>query len=376
MDPANRGPFSHPPPLQRLQRGISPGTNDAGEIAHRPAVGFRAIGSSSLSRLPQSSIVPVREVLGGEKAVTNLMGARNARSRALGRDETVRVGLLYGDVSTAFFRELLTGCAEQADRSHAQLVMAKWTEGQPQDVAVKELQNMQVHGFILPPPLCESKRLHAAVRKLGVLAVTVASARPPTGLLAVNINDQAAAFAMTQHLLALGHRRIGFITGNPDQSASSLRLAGYKMALAQAGIPADELLVREGQFTYSSGLQAADVLLSLPMAPTAIFASNDDMAAATVAVAHRRHLEIPKDLSVCGFDDTERSRSMWPQLTTIRQPIADMSSAALSTLVKNLRGGPRDSHVGEPIVLDFTLIHRDSDGPPPTGRSGLRSVAS
>ena len=99
--------------------------------------------------------------------------------------------------------------------------------------------------------------------------------------------------------------------------------------------------------------------------PTAIFASNDDMGAATVAVAHRHHLDVPKGLTVCGFDDTEFSRSIWPELTTIRQPIADMAKAAMLLLLRKIkaRREARDEDCKQ-VLLEFTLVRRDSDGPP------------
>jgi LacI family transcriptional regulator len=183
--------------------------------------------------------------------------------------------------------------------------------------------------------------------------------------LAVRIDDHAAAVAMTRHILSLGHTRIGFIIGNPDQTASAQRLAGYKAALAEADIPVDNSLIRQGLFTYRSGYKAADQLLSLAKPPTAIFASNDDMGAAAVAVAHRHHLDVPKGLTVCGFDDTEFSRSIFPELTTIRQPIADMSRAALLLLLKKIkaRREGREEEVKQEL-LDFTLVRRESDGPP------------
>jgi LacI family transcriptional regulator len=95
--------------------------------------------------------------------------------------------------------------------------------------------------------------------------------------------------------------------------------------------------IGQGLFTYRSVLKAAEQLLSLAKPPAAIFASNDDMGAATVTVAHRLRLDVPKDLTVCGFDDTEFSRSIWQELTTIHQPIADMSRAAVLLLVRKIR---------------------------------------
>lgn len=244
-------------------------------------------------------------------------------------------------------------------------------------IAVAMLLQMGVDGVILPPPLCESKRMYDAIIESGALAVAVASPTSRAGLLSVCIDDRAAAVAMTRHILSLGHTRIGFITGNPSQSASALRLRGYKMALAEANIPIDASLIRQGQFTYRSGFKAAEQLLSLAKPPSAIFASNDDMGAAIVAVAHRYHLEVPKELTVCGFDDTALSRSIWPELTTIRQPIADMSRTAMLLLLKHIKARRQgSSELTESALLNFTLVHRESDGPPNSqGRPILRSRA-
>ena len=115
-------------------------------------------------------------------------------------------------------------------------------------------------------------------------------------------------------------------------------------------------------------MAAAEALLGRDEVPSAVFASNDDMAAAVVAVAHRRHLDVPGDLTVCGFDDTTLSTAIWPELTTIHQPIADMARAAVAMLVgairRTTRGGPAEAH----RLLDFTLVRRQSDAPPGAGR--------
>jgi LacI family transcriptional regulator len=129
-------------------------------------------------------------------------------------------------------------------------------------------------------------------------------------------------------------------------------------------VPLDEALITHGLYTYRSGLDAAEQLLDLDDPPTAIFASNDDMAAATVAVAHRRRLDVPGDLTVCGFDDTTLSTAIWPELTTIHQPIADMSRAAVELLVSTIRTA-RNTERSEPHrTLDYTLIRRQSDAAP------------
>jgi LacI family transcriptional regulator len=301
-----------------------------------------------------------------QAAIAKLRYSPNLAARTLAGAEQVRIGMLYSNPSAAFLSEFLVGSLEQARLSHVQLVVEKFDAEQNEEQVVNELLATGVDGIILPPPLCDSKRIHAVIAKAGALAVAVASAIPRPGLLAVRIDDHAAAMAMTRHILSLGHTRIGFIIGNPDQTASAQRLAGYKAALIEADIPIDNALIRQGLFTYRSGLKAAEQLLALAKPPTAIFASNDDMGAATVAVAHRHHLDVPKGLTVCGFDDTEFSRSIWPELTTIRQPIADMSKAAMLLLLKRIKAR-REGHDEDlkQTLLDFTLVRRDSDGPPP-----------
>ena len=120
--------------------------------------------------------------------------------------------------------------------------------------------------------------------------------------ISVRINDRQAAYDMSRHLLNLGHRRIGFIVGNPDQAASAERLAGFYAAVRE--FEDVETYIAQGDFSFTSGLTAAEQLLDRDPPPTAIFASNDDMAAAAVSVAHRRHLDVPQQLTVVGFDDT------------------------------------------------------------------------
>ena len=192
----------------------------------------------------------------------------------------------------------------------------------------------------------------------------LATERCGAGQLAVAMDDRRAAVEMMRHLLALGHRRIGFVTGNDNLSASARRLEGYRDALRDAALPVDDRLVAAGSFTYRSGLEAADRLLGLADPPSAIFASNDDMAAAAVAIAHRYALDVPRDLTVVGFDDTPLATTIWPELTTIRQPIADMTRLAVHKLVRVIRAPQDAEHQAAIDYVEFALIRRGSDAPP------------
>jgi LacI family transcriptional regulator len=219
----------------------------------------------------------------------------------------------------------------------------------------------------VPPPLCDDGPLLEALVRAQVPFAQIASGSPLPGVPAVSICDEDAAHAMTAHLVALGHRRIGFIAGDRNQTAAALRLAGYERALCEAGLTLSDALVAPGDFTYRSGFEAAEWLLSQTPRPTAIFASNDDMAAAVIAAAHRHRLEVPRDLSVCGFDDTAMARTVWPEITTIRQPIAEMARRATIRLVETVRGKVT-SNSSAPLheIVDFELVIRASDAALPS----------
>ncbi|MDX5986180.1 LacI family DNA-binding transcriptional regulator [Sphingomonas echinoides] len=301
-----------------------------------------------------------------ESAIAALGYAPNAAARALAGGEEIRICLLHTNPSLTYFSDFLVGGLDQASRSNVQLVIEKCEEDGHEAATIERLLQGRIDGIALPPPLSDSPVVLAALEGHGIPVVAVATGRAPDWALSVSIDDRRAAYDMTRHLGALGHTRIGFITGDPKQTASGERLAGYRAALSDLGLAFAPELVGHGLFTYRSGLDAAERLLDLTERPTAIFASNDDMAAAAVAIAHRKGLDVPTDLTVCGFDDTVLATTIWPELTTIRQPVTEMSRTAIELLVREIRmRNANDSSVDHPHVLaDYALIRRESDAPP------------
>ncbi|HVZ29116.1 MAG TPA: substrate-binding domain-containing protein, partial [Asticcacaulis sp.] len=161
----------------------------------------------------------------------------------------------------------------------------------------------------------------------------------------------------TDYLLKLGHRRIAHIGGDPDHAASHLRREGFCAAIEAAGLPPPIDGIVDGWFDFKSGIMAAERLLDHPHRPTAIFAANDEMAAAACTVAHKMGLRIPDDLSVIGFDDAPIASAIWPALTTVRQPYLEMARRALHILNGHEPGG------NERHVLQHDLVIRDSTAP-------------
>ena len=309
-----------------------------------------------------------------QAAVAALKYVPNPAARRLVGSQPVRLGVLYGNPSAGYLSELLVGLLNQAGLLNVQLIVEPCGDEPQLPQHAARLLDLGVHGLVLPPPLGDSRELLDRVSERGVPAVTVASGKPDARFGAVGIDDREAAREMTRHLLALGHERIAFVTGHPRQTASRLRLQGWREAMTQAGLQPDPKLVAAGLFTYRSGLDAAESLLALDPRPTAVFASNDDMAAATVAVAHRLGLDVPGDLTVAGFDDTAIASTIWPGLTTIRQPIAEMARRALDLLVQQVRQ-QRDGTAARPVHerMPFTLLRRQSDAAPRT-RPPLRAA--
>lgn len=300
-----------------------------------------------------------------DAAIAKLNYAPNPAARSLAGARPIRIGLLYSNPSAAYLSEFLVGVLEQASFSHVQLVVEKCVAGSDEVRVARNLIADGIDGILLPPPLCDSRPVQDLLMDHDMPFVVVASGQPFGEAAAVGIDDFAAAHAMTSHLLSLGHARIGFITGNPDHTASACRQRGYEAALQERGLTPDPELVAPGLFTYRSGLDAAERLLRLEQPPTAIFASNDDMAAATVAAAHSHGLAVPGDLTVCGFDDTAMATTIWPELTTIRQPIGEMSRAALDLLVRKVRAQRAGTAQPEGhLRLQFTLVRRQSDAAP------------
>jgi LacI family transcriptional regulator len=218
-------------------------------------------------------------------------------------------------------------------------------------------------GLILSPPLSDDLKFIESARRAGVRVVAVSAGEHARAtVLAVGIDEWAAGHAIGEHLTKLGHRRLGFIKGPPEHRAAALRFDGFVDALRGAGIDG-EAWTTTGDFTFKSGVEAVEQLLRDRQPVTAIACANDDMAAGALLALHRARFEIPADISVTGFDDTPMSEIVWPPLTTIRQPIKDLTERAVHLLVENRSNGETGYS-----DFPFELIVRESTSRPPGRR--------
>jgi LacI family transcriptional regulator len=319
------------------------------------------------------SSMTVSRVMNGQKYVSDVMRRKvnaaiaelnfkpNLTARSL--SSAVRVGALYSNPNSSNLGAFLMGAFRQSGASGCQFLIEPGVTEEEALEGLERLIEAGIGGVILPPPLCDSERILERVRKAGILPLAFATAAPRSDISAIVVDDYKSAWLMTRHLIALGHRSIGFIRGDPKHSPSHRREEGFRAAMADADLQLDEVYVADGMFTYRSGLDAARGLLLLDPRPTAIFASNDDMAAAVSAVAHGLGLSLPRDLSIAGFDDAPIASTVWPELTTIRQPISSMAGTAVAMLseqVRNVRNGSSVDVQHHQEVL--TLVERASTG--------------
>ena len=345
------------------------GTRKAAVTVHDVA---RHAGVSSMTVSRVVNGTKVREALREKVAAalkdlnyTPNLAARAARSGAF------RIGVLFSNPRSSNLGDFLMGAFSQSGRDGSQLDIEPIAGHADPIDAVRALLGRGVDGMILPPPLCDSLEALDLLWQARVPAVSFATADPRSHSSAVLIDDFEGARTMAGHLIALGHRDIAFIRGDPRHSPALRREEGFRAAMAQAGLPLNPAWLVQGDFTYRSGLDAGKALLDGPARsrPTAIFASNDDMAAAVAAIALGQGIRIPADLSIAGFDDTPIASLLWPQLTTVHQPIAEMASAAVEIVADTLRQRRASSSGETPAirhhVAPFELKARGSTGAAP-----------
>ena len=225
------------------------------------------------------------------------------------------------------------------------------------------LDSIRPEGVLLTPPNSDHPVVLDVLDAAGVAYARIGSERDLHRGTNVAMDERRAARDMTEHLIGLGHRQIGFITGPVAYAASQRRLQGFRDAMTEHGLEIVEAAIAEGDFTFPSGVAGADQILNQAPETTAIFASNDDTALGVLQAASVRGLIAPDDLSVAGFDDTPSAMFSTPALTTIRQPVAEMAAAAARRLTPVLRADLPEEPPGQTVLVPYALIVRASTGP-------------
>ncbi|HEU0066255.1 MAG TPA: LacI family DNA-binding transcriptional regulator [Sphingomonas sp.] len=287
-----------------------------------------------------------------EAAVAALNFRPSIAARSLAGRRSFQIALVCDNPSPHYLFEIQAGVRARCEEDGVRMIAQPYDRTSPRlvdDIAAL-IDTTHVDGLILTPPITDHDAVAASLRTRGLRTVLVSpgdgDAQP-----SVQIDNVRAAAVMTRHLLALGHRRIGFVGGHPHYATSRQRAAGHRAALAAAGITEEPALFVSGAYDFPSGARAGEALLALDRPPTAIFAASDEMAAGVLAAAHARGLRLPDDLSVAGFGDDALAEYVWPALTTIRQPTRELGRQAADLLLTG---------VDERREIAFELVERRS----------------
>ncbi|MDE1149875.1 MAG: LacI family DNA-binding transcriptional regulator [Azospirillaceae bacterium] len=324
------------------------------------------------------SIKTVSRVLNGEpyvnratldrvtQAIKDLGYQPNMSARTLAGKRSYLLAHLYGDPAGPYTMEIQAGLLNRC-RALGYHLLIEEIDYRGDDVEQRVravLDWLRPDGVVLTAPITDNP---AVLSVLAGKSVPVVRVTPEPGgevSSSVWIDERQAAAAMTRHLLALGHRRIGLIKGPGNHAATDRRHQGYHDALAEVGIAEDPALVEQGAFTFPSALPCADRLLGLSDRPTAIFACNDEMAAGVIVAAQARGLKLPDDLSVAGFDDCPIASMTWPALTTVRQPMKQLGEEAADLLIARLTERRNNGAVPHRLV-PHEMVVRASTAPTP-----------
>jgi len=297
-------------------------------------------------------------------AINELRYRPSPSARSLAANRSFLVALLYDNPNANYITDVQQGILQECRKRNYDLLIhpCNYRDEGLQDELEALVGKSRVDGVILTPPLSDMSGVIETLSALKMPYVRIAPAENHEVSACVYCDDGKASYDMAEHLIGLGHRRIGFIAGHPDHAVSLQRKKGFEQALVAHKIKQPKKLMHQGYFDCDSGREAALKMLNDSAPPTAIFASNDDMAAGVIQVARELNIEVPKQLSVVGFDDSPICSLTWPELTTVRQPIEELAQKATLLLLDEL--GKRTSTHKEQSLL-CSLVLRNSTAPAP-----------
>ncbi len=341
------------------QRNRPPTINDVAELA--------GVSKRTVSRVINHSLNVNKSTRANiEAAIEQLQFTPNRQARGLAASRSFSIGLVY-DVPTLFINNIQKGILSVcSDAGYELVVHACHIESdQLTDDVSRFVDNVNLDGVIILPPVSEISAVATMLDELGCPYVQFASHLGSEPWKEVVTNYLPAITDMTNHLVKLGHREMGFISGPLGNISSQKRHEMFVKALARYDIKLPRKMIKEGAFTYESGAKAARKLLSQKHRPTAIFAANDEMAFGVMNVAHAMGLKIPEDLSLVGFDGTSFSSFVIPALSTIRRQTDEMARLGTQKLIAQIDKGPDAARNFETMVSP-QFVPRKSTGPAPS----------
>ena len=301
------------------------------EIAERAGVSMKTV-SRVLNGEPN-----VRESTRDKvrKVASELNYQPNVFARSLASKRSFVVAHFHDNPSPDYLEKVYSG-VHKVTRASGYLAVMEPLSVPYTESADEYLKKFKVDGVILSPPLSDNIALVNMLLERGIPIVRISPRNNLELSSYAYLDDALATKAITDHLIELGHTKIAFIAGPREHGAASKREAGFQQATNGAGLRKQDCPIFQGDFSVRSGFDAASLALEDKTGVTAIVASNDDMAVGVVMAAMKRGLDVPGDLSVTGFDGSRLGDIIWPQLTTVKQPVEAMAAEVTSMLLEEI----------------------------------------
>lgn len=291
-----------------------------------------------------------------QRTIDQLNYQPNLLGRNLRRSETKMILVLLQNIANPFYSKIVKGMEDVGYKNGYHIMICN-TDSDPikENAYLKLLKNRLVDGVVFMAPVISDEELTEISKNYCV--VQCCEYKEFAGVSSVSIDNEAAAYKATQHLISQGHRRIGLINGNSGIISESQREKGYKRALQEAGIEIDSQLIMYDSYGYRGGQRAAKYFLSIDKRPTAIFAVSDIIAIGAIKEIKEKGLSVPKDMAVVGFDDTGIASMYDPPLTTVAQPRYDLGRVTMEIMLERIRNNEAES---KRVFLEHSLIIRES----------------
>lgn len=331
------------------------GNSTIADVARRAGVSLKSV-SRVINKEPHVSPKLLAKVAA---AISELNYVPDPAARSLAGLRSFTIGLLFDNPSPNYTMKAIMGayraCVAQGYHMRFDTLNSPGGSALLSSQLDAVVRNGRTDGFVLTPPLTDNREVLDYLERQNIRYVRIAPAIDPGRSPSVSIDDAAAAAQAAQYLSDLGHKTIGLVNGPPQHGAAIARRDGFIGKLKSIS---PDIVIHEtkGDFLFESGIAAGEALLSRDPRPTAIFATNDDMAAGLLVACGRCHFTVPGDVSIVGFDDSWIATSVWPYLTTVHQPIEEMAAEAVQLLLtQTQREQPYDD-----LLLEHHFVRRES----------------
>ena len=333
------------------------------KVTIKDVAGYVGVSFKTVSRVVNNEDGVTKELREKVKAaIKELNYHPNLNARRL-RGKSANIGFIYDNPNSNYVITMLHGILAKCRERNYELIVhpCDSNDSSACDEIIATVRRSMVAGLVLTPPMSETQEILDRLDEANIKFVRIisSSVEPTDVERTIFVNDRMAAYQITEHLINMNHTKISFFNGDVEHKSSTERLEGYKAALQDNNIELNDKWVLEGQYSFESGMERAERIVSLDETPTAIFACNDEIAAGALFAAKMAGVNVPEQLSIVGFEDSPFSRQTWPSLTTAKQPNDQIAGHAAEILIDMVGGNePKKGDILQHGYLPEVIVRK------------------